>query len=111
VLPLFYVSEGRLMLPPKDRTSAESAQVAIRQLLGRSPDRAESLVLAIWGLRDDPYAYNDDDFICSGEDPIEERRRLTNEEIEELPEWLKDIMKSYREMDNEYDDDGWGMYY
>jgi hypothetical protein len=111
VLPLLYDSEGRLMLPPKDRTSVESAQVSIRQLLGRSPDRADSLVLGVSGLRDDPYAYNDDDFICSGEDPIEERRRLTNEEIEELPEWLKDIMKAHREMDNEYDADGWGMYY
>jgi hypothetical protein len=49
VLPLLYDSEGRLMLPPKDRSSAESAQVSIRQLLGRSPDRADSLVLAVWG--------------------------------------------------------------
>jgi hypothetical protein len=55
VLPLLYDSEWRLMLSPKDRTSAESAQVSIRQLLGRSPDRADSLVLAVWGVRDDPY--------------------------------------------------------
>ena len=53
VLPLEYDSEGKLVLPPKSATptSRTSMQVSIRSLLGRSPDRADSLVLAIQALR------------------------------------------------------------
>jgi hypothetical protein len=52
VLPLMYDSEGRMYLPPKDDARAKATgQVSIRQLLGRSPDRADSLVLAVHALK------------------------------------------------------------
>ena len=49
ILPLMYDSEGCLLLPPKEiRQSRNSQEKSIRQLLGRSPDRADSLAQAIW---------------------------------------------------------------
>ncbi len=51
VLPLSCDSEGRLLLPPKDcSSSAAHRGPSLRQLLGRSPDRADSLALAVWAL-------------------------------------------------------------
>jgi hypothetical protein len=50
VLPLSYDSEGRLLLPPKSRSSARPGEISIEKLLGRSPDRADSLALAVWML-------------------------------------------------------------
>ena len=52
VLPTLYDAEGRLYLPPKNRqrskkTSANS-QPTIREMIGRSPDRADSLALAVY---------------------------------------------------------------
>ena len=49
ILPLLYDSEGRMRLPPKDKKS-ETGEPSLRQLLGRSPDRADSLVLAVHAL-------------------------------------------------------------
>lgn len=49
VLPMSVDSEGRLKLPPKDRATgaAVSDKVqTIRDMIGRSPDRADALVLA-----------------------------------------------------------------
>lgn len=56
VLPLTYDSDGRLRLPPKDRDSGSAKsgtkrEKTIKELLGRSPDRADSLVLATWAAR------------------------------------------------------------
>lgn len=49
VLPLLYDAEGRFFLPPKE---AVGDQDSIRKLLGgASPDRADSLVLAIEAMR------------------------------------------------------------
>lgn len=50
VMPLSYDSEGRLLLPPKEADSNGQRGPSLRQLLGRSPDRADSLVLAVWAL-------------------------------------------------------------
>jgi hypothetical protein len=48
ILPRRPDSEGRLRLPSKERgQSGQSTEKTIRQLLGRSPDRADSLVLAV----------------------------------------------------------------
>lgn len=49
-MPLMYDDEGRLMLPPKDKKSRDSNVETIREMLGRSPDEADSLVLAVFGL-------------------------------------------------------------
>lgn len=45
-IPLTYDDEGRLVLPPKD-----GEKNSLRALLGRSPDEADSLVLAAWALQ------------------------------------------------------------
>lgn len=52
-LPLMYDSEGRCFLPPKNRPPGVKAtsQITIFDLLGHSPDRADSLVLAMYGLK------------------------------------------------------------
>ena len=53
VLPLQFDQEGKLFLPPKDpsRTSQQAGQVSLFSLLGRSPDRADALVLAVHALK------------------------------------------------------------
>ena len=49
IMPLMYDSEGRLLLPPKERTgTSRYSTTCLRELLGRSPDRADSLCLAVW---------------------------------------------------------------
>jgi len=51
ILPLTYDSEGRLILPPKDPKAARlTNQKSLREMLGRSPDYADSLVLATQSL-------------------------------------------------------------
>lgn len=56
ILPLQYDSEGKLYLPPKDRDaksahSSSGKAKSIREMLGRSPDRADSLVLATYAWK------------------------------------------------------------
>lgn len=53
-LPLLYNEEGRLYLPQKDKRSKESKEQTIKDLLGRSPDQSDSLVLAVYGLLSKP---------------------------------------------------------
>ena len=97
VLPLQYDSEGKLYLPPKDSTSARATgQRSLRQLLGRSPDRADSLVLGACGHWGSPRRVYDEPLICSGEDPVEERRPFTDEELEELPEEWRELVVEMR---------------
>jgi hypothetical protein len=114
VLPLQYDSEGRLYLPPKDRISTNSTQtITIRQLLGRSPDRADSLALAAWALRQ-PCAFSSRPLICSGEPG--DREPLTDQEVRELPKFLRELVETYRSLRDERDEedafDGWrGTYY
>lgn len=49
-IPLFYDGEGRLYLPPKDKPSPGYTGITLKQLLGCSPDEADSVVLAIFGM-------------------------------------------------------------
>jgi hypothetical protein len=49
-LSLDYDKEGRLVLPPKNKPSAESTVVCLQELLGCSPDEADSTVLAVFGM-------------------------------------------------------------
>ena len=72
-----------MQLPPKDASSPQGP--SLRRLLGRSPDRADSLVLAAWVLSrpwpqfptyQGPVAYP----------PTRHRRRpLTEEELKKFP--------------------------
>lgn len=50
-LPLLYDGEGKLYLPPKHRKPGSKAtEQTIQELLGCSPDEADSTVLAVYGL-------------------------------------------------------------
>lgn len=50
ILPLTYDGEGRLYLPPKAKRNPASTEKTIIDLVGHSPDEADSLVLATFGL-------------------------------------------------------------
>lgn len=52
-LPLWWDKEGKMFLPPKDREPDKKENpdaITIKKILGRSPDRADSLVLAVYAL-------------------------------------------------------------
>lgn len=49
-LPLRYDGEGRLYLPPKDKPTPNYTGQTIKQILGCSPDAADSFVLAVFGM-------------------------------------------------------------
>ncbi|HVC95504.1 MAG TPA: hypothetical protein VND64_17545 [Pirellulales bacterium] len=51
MLPKSYDGDGRLRLPPKSRSpGGDRREPMVRELLGgRSPDRADALVLALHG--------------------------------------------------------------
>lgn len=51
LLPMCYDAVGKMYLPPKDKTNPHSKEQTLRDLIGRSPDEADSFVLAIWGVR------------------------------------------------------------
>jgi len=53
-LPLQYDAEGRMYVPPKDKKNPNSEEVTLKQLLGCSPDEADSLVLAVFGMTNQP---------------------------------------------------------
>jgi hypothetical protein len=49
-IPLRYDGEGRLKLPPKNKRSENSTELTLVELIGHSPDEADSLVLAIHAM-------------------------------------------------------------
>lgn len=50
-IPLLYDGEGRLYLPPKTRPKTSESKIpTLTDLIGCSPDEADSLVLAVFGL-------------------------------------------------------------
>lgn len=50
--PKTYDQEGRLKLPPKNKRESTSKEVCLIDLIGHSPDEADALALAVWGLED-----------------------------------------------------------
>jgi len=48
-IPLLYTGEGRMYLPPKDK-KPNSTEATMIDLIGCSPDEADSLVLAVFGM-------------------------------------------------------------
>lgn len=50
-IPLTYDDEGRLVLLPKNRKSPGSTEKTLTELLGCSPDEADAVALACYGLR------------------------------------------------------------
>lgn len=52
-LPMWFDPDGKMLLPPKDKPPHQEDKpnaITIKKLLGRSPDRADSLVLAVYAL-------------------------------------------------------------
>lgn len=49
-IPLKYDREGRIELPPKNKRDKDSKEVTLIDLIGHSPDEADSLALAMYGL-------------------------------------------------------------
>lgn len=49
LMPLKYDGEGRRYLPPKNKRSAESHETTLTEIIGNSPDEADSLVIAVFG--------------------------------------------------------------
>jgi hypothetical protein len=94
VLPLQYDSEGRMFLPPKDHSAAGPHHgPSLHQLLGRSPDRADSLALAVWVL--DKWKGTGDP---SSQNLAYDNSPLTPEEIATMPTMLREICEMYDEM-------------
>jgi hypothetical protein len=52
-IPLLYDGEGKLYLPPKRRTDPDSDELCLIDIVGRSPDDADALVLAMFGMMTD----------------------------------------------------------
>jgi len=57
-LPLLFDGEGRLRLPPKNKPKPDSKETTIVEILGCSPDEADALVLAHFGLLKRTHASN-----------------------------------------------------
>jgi hypothetical protein len=54
VFPKEYDEEGRQTLPPKSKTDPNSKRKTLTDMIGHSPDEADSLVLACWMLTQKP---------------------------------------------------------
>lgn len=50
VFPKSYDGEGRLKLPPKNKRDSNSTEKCLTDMIGRSPDEADSLVLALHAM-------------------------------------------------------------
>ncbi len=98
VLPYSLDSEARLMLPPKGGSSARPGETTIRQMLGRSPDEADSLVLAVWVL--DKFKPRQD--VPEDEYDYDDQTPLSPEEIANLPDHLRAIFDVSDEWEREY---------
>lgn len=49
-MPLLFDGEGRLRMLPKDKRTEGSEEKTLKELLGCSPDEADALVLAVYGM-------------------------------------------------------------
>jgi len=97
-----YGSDGfRFGLTPKDRTGT-SREVkrgrTIRDKLGRSPDVGDAVVYmyTAWRKIGVNRYRRGGEIIASGEDPVEERRPLTEDEMGELPDFLRELVSESR---------------
>jgi hypothetical protein len=50
-IPLEYDEEGRLKLAPKQKKSKDDKTITLTEIIGHSPDEADSLALALYGLK------------------------------------------------------------
>lgn len=97
-----YSSDGvKFKLTPKDNPAKNYKGETIRQKLGRSPDKGDAVVYLYHGVRayQTALSWHDrfsGDILASGEDPVEERRPFTDKELEELPDYLKELVTQSR---------------
>ena len=109
VLPLQYDSEGRMQLLPKESRGAGQQQgPCLRQLLGHSPDRADSLALAVWTVSRPRRKIPTVDHPLVFTPTAENMRPLTPEQLAAYPEPLRGVMEMYqhpRYLDGWRDDD------
>ena len=49
-IPIQYDGEGKIVLPPKYKKDRNSTQITLTELIGHSPDEADALALAVYGL-------------------------------------------------------------
>ena len=49
-IPRLLDGEGRLYLPPKRRLNRDSNELTLTEIIGHSPDEADSLALAVYGI-------------------------------------------------------------
>ena len=49
-IPKLYDGEGRMMLPPKQKRGSDDTRQTMLDLIGCSPDEADALVLAVFGM-------------------------------------------------------------
>ena len=106
VLPLTYDSEGRMLLIPKESTGSQQGP-SLRRLLGRSPDRADSLVLATWVLsRPQPRDTIEGPLVVWPNRELGDTRR-TDEELQQCPEPLRGILEMYRNCPHREERFGW----
>lgn len=54
VFPIQYDEEGRFTLPPKSKRDSKDTRVTLTDMIGRSPDDADALVLAVFGMLKKP---------------------------------------------------------
>lgn len=50
LIPLKYDNEGKMILPPKRRKSPNDSMETLEQLIGCSPDEADSAMLSVYGV-------------------------------------------------------------
>jgi len=50
-IPLLYDGEGRIYMLPKNKKSPNSKEPTLIDMLGCSPDEADSTVLAVYGMQ------------------------------------------------------------
>lgn len=53
-IPLLYDQEGKIYMLPKHKKDANSDEQCLADLIGHSPDEADSLVLAVYGMTQKP---------------------------------------------------------
>ncbi len=51
LIPKLLDHEGRLYLPPKRKKTAKSTEVSLEEIIGCSPDEADAVVLALYGMQ------------------------------------------------------------
>lgn len=61
LMPKLFDDEGRMYLPPKQRRDDRDTRKTLTEIIGRSPDEADSLAVAVYGMlhaRKRPRAYS-----------------------------------------------------